>query len=73
MAIILNDNLETFSPKPLDERYGPYTSVTEANALNINVTAGTDIIATSAANVFRDLNFTGFAEKWKIIVSDIYT
>lgn len=36
-------------------------SVTESNALNVNITAGTDIIATSANNVFRNLDFTGFA------------
>ena len=31
MAIIINDNLTTFSPKSLDSRYGPWTSTTQAN------------------------------------------
>jgi hypothetical protein len=35
------------------------TGTTEANSLNINVTAGTDIVTTPFA--FRNLNFTGFA------------
>jgi len=35
------------------------TGTTEANSLNINVTAGTDIVTTPFA--FKNLNFTGFA------------
>jgi len=35
-------------------------SVTEANSISFNITAGTDSITCSNANVFRDLNFTGF-------------
>jgi len=31
MAIIINDNQNPLAPKILDARYGPYTSVTEAN------------------------------------------
>ena len=31
MGIIINDNLTTFSPKPLDSRFGPYSSTTFAN------------------------------------------
>ena len=31
MAIIVNDNFEQFAPKPLDDRYGPWTSTTQAN------------------------------------------
>ena len=31
MAITLNDNLNVLAPKPLDDRYGPYTGVTHAN------------------------------------------
>ena len=31
MAIIINDNLTTFSPKSLDSRYGPWTGLTHAN------------------------------------------
>jgi hypothetical protein len=31
MSISINDNLSTSSPKPLDDRYGTYTSTTEAN------------------------------------------
>ena len=31
MAILINDNLNPLAPKILDNRYGPYTSTTEAN------------------------------------------
>ena len=36
------------------------TGATETNALNLNVTAGTDIIAISNASRIKSLNFTGF-------------
>ena len=31
MAIIINDNLSPLAPKILDNRYGPYSSTTQAN------------------------------------------
>lgn len=31
MAIIINDNLSPLAPKILDNRYGPYSSITQAN------------------------------------------
>jgi hypothetical protein len=32
MAILVNDNLSLLAPKILDNRFGPYTSTTEANS-----------------------------------------
>jgi hypothetical protein len=48
------------------------TAVTEANALNVNVTAGTDTITTNAACVLRNLNFTGFAGTYANTTRTIY-
>jgi hypothetical protein len=36
MGIVINDNLITYSPKPLDDRYGTYASVAAANAAIIS-------------------------------------
>jgi len=36
MGIVINDNLITYSPKPLDDRYGLYNSVAIANAAIIS-------------------------------------
>lgn len=36
-------------------------ALSEANSINVNITAGTDIIVTSASSAFRSLNFTGFS------------
>jgi hypothetical protein len=36
MGIVINDNLITYSPKPLDDRYGLYNSVALANAAIIS-------------------------------------
>jgi hypothetical protein len=35
--------------------------LTEAQALNFNISAGSDIVTTNNNNVFRNLNFTGFS------------
>jgi len=40
---------------------GNTTGITEANALNYNVTAGTDIILLNQTTPVRNLNFTGFS------------
>jgi hypothetical protein len=48
------------------------TAVTEANALNVNVTAGTDTVTNNAACVLRDLNFTGFAGTLLNVSKTIY-
>jgi hypothetical protein len=48
------------------------TAVTEANALNVNVTAGTDTITTNAGCVLRNLNFTGFAGTFSATTRTIY-
>lgn len=36
-------------------------AVTESNAMTVNVTAGTDIVATSSTSAVKNLNFTGFS------------
>ncbi len=40
------------------------TAGTEANSLDVSVTAGTDIISISTASAIHNLNFTGFSGSW---------
>ncbi len=45
---------------------------TEANAIDVNVTSGTDIVTTSSNNIMHSLNFTGFAGTWTNSANSLY-
>lgn len=51
---------------------GLLTGITEANALTVNITAGTDIVTTTTGCVFNSLNFTGFAGTLSATAKTIY-
>jgi hypothetical protein len=42
-------------------RFGRSSGGTEANAISLNITGGTDIVTLTNNDVFKNLNFTGFA------------
>jgi hypothetical protein len=52
----------------------PGTNATEAQAMNFNITAGTDTVAagSSAFQVFKNLNFTGFSGTLTNVARRIY-
>jgi hypothetical protein len=52
--------------------FGSAAGATEANAVNLNITAGTDIIAGTDGNAWKNLNFTGFAGTWNNSTRTIY-
>jgi hypothetical protein len=44
--------------------FGASSGATETNALNINISAGSGVIAVTSGSHFRNLNFTGFTGTW---------
>ncbi len=47
-------------------------ATTEANSITVNITAGSDIVTTSASSAFKSLNFTGFAGTYTNTTRTIY-
>jgi hypothetical protein len=47
-------------------------ATTESNSINVNVTAGTDIVTTSTSSAFKNLNFTGFSGTLSNTVKTIF-
>ena len=48
------------------------TGATESNALSFNISAGTDIVATTSTGNFKNLNFTGFTGTLNANTRNIY-
>jgi len=59
----------TYSGSTGTRSIGMVTAGTEANALNFNVSAGSDSFTTTSGTVVKNLNFTGFSGTWASTVT----
>lgn len=85
MAIQINDNLNPLAPKILDNRYGPYTSTTEANSvinlsfrvvgLTVGILSGDTVFSggryiSSTEGVVEYWYYTGITDSDLVLKSD---